>query len=202
MDDADVTALDDVRKRVGAASGEKISYLPFVAAAVMRALRQHPALNAHIDDDREEIIRYPVVHLGIAADTEHGLTVPVIPNADMLGVLELGRHISEIARAVRDRTITPDRLKGSTFTISNVGSYAGKYATPIINYPEVGILAAGRVYEGVIADRGAIRIAKLLPMSLTCDHRCVDGAEAARCLALIIQLLQNPEQLLTPARLA
>lgn len=202
MDDADVTALDDLRKRIGSASGEKISYLPFVAAATMRALRKHPALNAHIDDDRDEIVRYPVVHLGIAADTEHGLTVPVIPNADMLGVLELGRHIAEIARSVRDRSITQDRLKGSTFTISNVGSYAGKYATPIINYPEVGILAAGRVYEGVIADRGAIRIAKLLPMSLTCDHRCVDGAEAARCLAHIIELLQNPEQLLAPARLS
>ena len=202
MDDADVTSLDDLRKRIGSASGEKISYLPFVAAATMRALRKFPALNAHIDDDREEIVRYPVVHLGIAADTEHGLTVPVIPNADMLGVLELGRHIAEIARSVRDRSITQDRLKGSTFTISNVGSYAGKYATPIINYPEVGILAAGRVYEGVIADRGAIRIAKLLPMSLTCDHRCVDGAEAARCLAHIIELLQNPEQLLAPARLS
>jgi len=201
MDDANVTALDEIRKRIGAASGEKISYLPFVASAAMRALRTHPALNAYIDDEREEIIRHPVVHLGIAADTEHGLTVPVIPNADMLGVLELGRHIAELAKGVRDRSITPDRLKGSTFTISNVGSYAGKYATPIINYPEVAILAVGRVYEGVVADRGAIRIAKMLPMSLTCDHRCVDGAEAARCLAHIIELLQNPEQLLSPARL-
>lgn len=202
MDDADVSSLDDIRKRISAASGEKISYLPFVASAAMRALRQFPALNAHIDDEREEIIRHPAVHLGIAADTDQGLTVPVIPNADMLGVLELGRFVTEIARSVRDRSITQDRLKGSTFTISNVGSYAGKYATPIINYPEVAILAVGRVYEGVVADRGAIRIAKLLPMSLTCDHRCVDGAEAARCLAAIIEFLQRPEQLLTPARLA
>lgn len=202
MDDADVSSLDDIRKRISAASGEKISYLPFVASAAMRALRLFPALNAHIDDDREEIIRHPAVHLGIAADTDQGLTVPVIPNADMLGVLELGRFVTEIARSVRDRSITQDRLKGSTFTISNVGSYAGKYATPIINYPEVAILAVGRVYEGVVADRGAIRIAKMLPMSLTCDHRCVDGAEAARCLAAIIDFLQRPEQLLTPARLA
>jgi pyruvate dehydrogenase E2 component (dihydrolipoamide acetyltransferase) len=89
---------------------------------------------------------------------------------------------------------------GSTFTISNVGSYAGKYATPIINYPEVAILAVGRVYEGVVADRGAIRIAKLLPMSLTCDHRSVDGAAAARCLARIVELLKRPDDLLTPAR--
>jgi pyruvate dehydrogenase E2 component (dihydrolipoamide acetyltransferase) len=202
MDDADVSALDDVRARVGAASGEKVSYLPFIAAAVMRALRKHPSLNALVDDEAAEIVRYPSVNLGIAADTEQGLTVPVIPGADMLGLLELSRHIAELASSVRDRSIAAERLKGSTFTISNVGSYAGKYATPIINYPEVGILAAGRVYEGVIADRGSIRIAKLLPLSLTCDHRSVDGAEAARCLATIIELLQHPEELLTPARLA
>lgn len=202
MDDADVSALDDVRARVGAASGEKVSYLPFIAAAVMRALRKHPALNAHVDDEAGEIIRYPSVNLGIAADTDQGLTVPVIPGADMLGLLELSRSIAELAASVRDRSIEVERLKGSTFTISNVGSYAGKYATPIINYPEVAILAAGRVYEGVIADRGSIRIAKLLPLSLTCDHRSVDGAEAARCLATIIGLLQQPEELLTPARLA
>lgn len=202
MDDADVSALEDVRKRVAAASGEKVSYLPFVAAAVMRALRKFPALNAHVDDANEQILRYAHCHLGIAADTDQGLSVPVIHNADMLGVLEISRHIAEIAAAVRDRSIPADRLKGSTFTISNVGSYAGKYATPIINYPEVAILAAGRVFEGVIADRGAIRIAKMMPLSLTCDHRSVDGAEAARCLAHIIELLQNPEELLTPARLS
>jgi pyruvate dehydrogenase E2 component (dihydrolipoamide acetyltransferase) len=168
----------------------------------MRALREFPALNSTVDDNAEEIVRHSAVHLGIAADTEHGLTVPVIPNADMLGVLELGRHIEELARMTRDRSIPTDRLKGSTFTISNVGSYAGKYATPIINYPEVGILACGRVYEGVVAERGAIKIAKLIPLSLTCDHRSVDGAEAARCLARIKELLGRPEDLLTPARIA
>ena len=202
MDDADVSALDDVRKRVSAASGEKISFLPFVASAVCRALRDFPSLNSLVDDDNQEIIRSSAVHMGIAADTEHGLTVPVIPHADQLGVLEMGRHVSELARMTRDRSIPQDRLKGSTFTISNVGSYAGKYATPIINYPEVGILATGRVFEGVVADRGSIRIAKMMPLSLTCDHRCVDGAEAARCLARIVELLGRPEDLLTPARFA
>lgn len=201
MDDADVSALDDVRKRVAAASGEKVSYLPFVASAVMRALREFPELNATVDDANEEIVRHGSVHLGIAADSAQGLTVPVIHNADMLGVLELGRHIAELAEGVRNRSIPADRLKGSTFTISNVGSYAGKYATPVINYPEVAILAAGRVYEGVVADKGAIRVAKLMPLSMACDHRCVDGAAAARCLARVVELLQRPEGLLTPARL-
>ncbi|MEQ8844074.1 MAG: dihydrolipoamide acetyltransferase family protein [Phycisphaerales bacterium] len=200
MDEADVSELDNVRKRLAAASGEKISYLPFVASAVCRALKEFPMLNAHVDDEQEQILRYAYVHMGIATDTEQGLSVPVIPNADALGVLEIGRHVSELARMARDRSIPRERLSGSTFTISNVGSYAGRFATPIINYPEVGILAVGRVHEGVVADRGAIRIAKLIPLSLTCDHRSVDGADAARCLALIIDLLKRPEELLTPAR--
>lgn len=200
MDDADVTALDDVRKRLGKASGEKLSYLPFVISACVRMLNKFPQFNTYIDDENEQLLRHNRVHMGIAADTEHGLTVPVIPFADEMGVLELGRHVTELARMTRDRSIPQERLKGSTFTISNVGSYAGKYATPIINYPEVGILAAGRVYDGVVADRGAIRIAKMLPLSLTCDHRAVDGAASAQALAYICELLKNPEELVTPAR--
>ncbi len=200
MDDADVTEVDETRRTLGKASGESLSYLPFVAAAMMRALQQFPSLNAFVDDENEQIVRHARIHLGIAADTEHGLSVPVVHNADEMGVLELSRHIGEVARMVRDRSIPRERLVGSTFTISNVGSYAGRYATPIINYPEVGILAAGRVRDGVVADKGAIRIAKLLPLSLTCDHRCVDGADAARCLGLIIELLKRPNDLLTPLR--
>ena len=200
MDDADVSELDVVRKKLQAASGEKVSYLPFVISAACRALQAFPALNATVDDEAGEIVRHNVVHMGIAADTEHGLSVPVLFDADAMGVLELGRHVDELARGVRDRSLGRERLMGSTFTISNVGSYAGKYATPIINYPEVGILAAGRVFEGVVADRGAIRVSPLLPLSLTCDHRCVDGADAARCLALIKEMLQRPEELVGPAR--
>ncbi len=200
MDEADCTALDAERAKLSAASGEKLSYLPFVVSAVCRALKRFPALNATVDDANEEIVRHAVVHMGIAADTEQGLSVPVIPNADAMGVLQIGREVTQVAHMVRDRTIPRERLMGSTFTISNVGSYAGRFATPVINYPEVGILAVGRVREGVVADKGAIRIAKLLPLSLTCDHRCVDGADAARCLAAIIELLGKPGELVTPAR--
>lgn len=200
MDEADVTELDEVRSRLAAASGEKVSYLPFVVSAVCRALKSFPALNAIVDDEKQEIARHAAVHLGVATDTDQGLSVPVIPNADAMGVLEIGRHIADVARQVRDRSIPRERLMGSTFTISNVGSYAGRFATPIINYPEVGILAVGRTREGVVAKRGGIHVARLLPLSLTCDHRCVDGADAARCLALIIELLGRPEDLLTPAR--
>lgn len=200
MDDADVSALDKTRKQLGSASGEKLSYLPFVVSAVCRALKEFPSLNAHVDDENQQILRSSKVHMGIATDTEQGLSVPVIPDADARGVLEIGREITALAQMTRDRSVPQERLKGSTFTISNVGSYAGRYATPIINYPEVGILAAGRVRDGVVADNGAIRVAKLMPLSLTCDHRSVDGAEAARCLALIIELLGRPDELLTPVR--
>ncbi len=200
MDEADVSKLDALRKRTAASSGEKLSYLPFVMSAVCRALKAFPALNATVDDEASEVIRNRSIHIGMAADTEHGLTVPVIFDADTLGVLQLAREIDNLARMTRDRSIPRDLLMGSTFTISNVGSYAGRFATPVINYPEVAILGVGRVRDGVSVSDGAIRIAKLMPLSLAADHRVVDGAEAARCLQHIIDLLQAPEALLTPAR--
>ena len=201
MDEAEASALDTLRKRTAAASGEKLSFLPFVMSAVCRALKEFPALNATVDDEAGEILRHPSVHLGIATDTEHGLNVPVVPDADALGVLELGRHVAELAHMARTRTIPRERLAGSTFTITNVGSYAGRFATPVINYPEVAILAVGRVREGVVVRGGGLHVGKLMPLSLACDHRVVDGAEGARFLQRVIDLLQNdPESLLAPGR--
>jgi pyruvate dehydrogenase E2 component (dihydrolipoamide acetyltransferase) len=200
MDEADAGALDTLRKQTAAASGESVSYLPFVISAICRAVKQFPALNATVDEEGQEILRHPSVHMGIATDTGHGLNVPVIPDADALGVLEISRHVADLAQMARDRTIPRQRLMGSTITISNVGSYAGRFATPVINIPEVAILAVGRVRAGVVVRGGGIHIGKLMPLSLACDHRVVDGADAARCLALIVELLQSPEQLLAPAR--
>jgi len=201
MDEADVAQLDVVRKRTAAASGEKLSYLPFVISACARALREFPALNAVVDDENEQVIRHSSVHIGMAADTDHGLTVPVLSDADTMGVLQIGRAVAQLATAARERTIPREQLMGSTFTVSNVGSHAGKYATPIINYPEVAILAAGRARDAVVARNGGIHVAKVLPLSLACDHRVVDGAEGAMFLARVIQLLENEAEGLTgPAR--
>lgn len=201
MDEADVTALDGLRKKLGAASGEKVSFLPFVCAAVARVLSgEFGALNATVDDDRSEIIQHRAVHLGIATDTENGLMVPVLPDCDRLGVLEISRQIAALAEAARNRTASRDQLSGSTFTVSNVGSYAGRFATPIINYPEVGILAVGRTRDGVVTRDGWFKVGKLMPLSLACDHRVVDGATAALALAEIVKLLESPDQLLGPAR--
>lgn len=206
MDEADVSALDILRKRLASASGEKISFLPFVASAVCRVLSDSDfrAMNSTVDDPAEEIIQHRAVHLGIATDTDSGLMVPVIRDCDSLGVLEIGRQISAIAGAARNRSIPREQLVGSTFTISNVGSHAGRFATPIINYPEVGILAVGRGRQAPVVRQTpqgpAFAIGNMLPLSLACDHRVVDGAAAALALARIIELLQSPEQLMGPAR--
>lgn len=204
MDEADSTNLDSLRKRLGAASGEKLSFLPFVASAVARVLTgEFGAMNARVDEadpENAEIIQHRAVHLGIATDTDSGLMVPVIRDADGLGVLQLSREIARVAGGARDRSIPREELVGSTFTISNVGSHAGRFATPVINYPEVAILAVGRAREGMVVKNGWFRVGKLLPLSLACDHRVVDGATAALALARIVALLEDPEQLMEPAR--
>ncbi|MBL8963345.1 MAG: 2-oxo acid dehydrogenase subunit E2 [Phycisphaeraceae bacterium] len=206
MDEADVSTLDSLRRKLAAASGEKLSFLPFVCSAIARVLRrpEFAALNSTVDDDANggegEIIQHRGVHLGIATDTENGLMVPVIRDADALGVLEIGRQIASIAAAARSRSIPREQLVGSTFTISNVGSHAGRFATPIINYPEVGILGVGRARQAPVVRNGGLFIGNLLPLSLACDHRVVDGATAATALAAVLELLQDPDQLLGPAR--
>ncbi len=208
MDEADVASLDNLRKKLAAASGEKLSFLPFVASAVCRVLsdQRFRALNATVDEKPGDaayeaaIVQHRAVHLGIATDTDNGLMVPVIRDCDGLGVLEIGRHIVHAADSARARTASRELLMGSTFTISNVGSHAGRFATPIINYPEVAILAVGRARPAPVIRGGGIFVGNLLPLSLACDHRVVDGATAALALAEIIRLLQEPEALLGPAR--
>ena len=197
MDDADVTAIDALRKEVTAQTGVKISFLPFVCAAVSKALSGHfGAMNGIVDEANEQIVQYSAVNLGIATDTENGLMVPVIRDADRMNIVEMAQAISAIAASARDRSIPRDQLMGSTFTISNVGSHAGKYATPVINAPEVAILAVGKAYDGVVVRDGQAMVGKIMPLSLACDHRVVDGATAALALAEIVESLQNPESLL------
>ena len=208
MDEADVSSLDMLRRKLGAASGEKLSFLPFVAAAVCRVLirEEFRALNATVDEKPSDasyeaaIVQHRAVHLGIATDTENGLMVPVIRDCDAFGVLEIGRHIVHVAESARTRSAPREMLMGSTFTISNVGSHAGRFARPIINYPEAAILAVGRARPAPVVRHGGIFVGNLLPLSLACDHRVVDGATAALALAEIIKLLQDPETLLGPAR--
>jgi pyruvate dehydrogenase E2 component (dihydrolipoamide acetyltransferase) len=196
VDEVDVTELEVKRREYAKVLGTRLSLLPFIMTAVCQSLKKHPALNANVDDAREEILIKDVVNLGCAVDTEHGLMVPVIGGADRLSLVELGNAVKSVAEGCKNRTIPREQLVGGTFTISNVGSYGGRFATPIINYPEVGILAAGRSFEKVMAKNGMIFAGTALPLSLSCDHRVVDGAEGARFLNTVKTLLENPSSLL------
>jgi pyruvate dehydrogenase E2 component (dihydrolipoamide acetyltransferase) len=196
VDEANVTAIDAKRREYAAVLGHKLSLLPFLMTAVCKALQLHPELNSIVDDANAQIFRKEAVNLGCAVDTEHGLMVPVIHGAHRLSVAQLGSAVTELARGCKDRSIDRQRLQGGTFTISNVGSYGGMFATPIINYPEVGILAAGRAKERVLAEDGRMFVGKVLPLSLSCDHRVVDGAEGARFLNTVVGLMEDPDKLI------
>ncbi len=197
VDEADVTALDGKRKEYSKVVGEKLSMLPFIMMAVCRALKKHPSLNAVVDDAKGEIILKSAVNLGCAVDTDSGLMVPVIRNAGALAPVQIAQSVRTLAAKCKDRTITREESLGGTFTISNVGSYGGMFATPVINYPEVAILAAGRAKERVLVKDGKFYAGLSLPLSLSCDHRVVDGAEGARFLNTVVKLLEDPDSLLS-----
>ncbi len=194
-DEADVTRLDQKRREYAAVLGRKLSFLPFVMTAACRALKQHPMVNANVDDAKQEILIREMINLGCAVDTEHGLMVPVIFGADKYSIAGLDDAVADMAERCRNRTIGREELMGGTFSISNVGSFGGMFATPIINYPEVAILAVGRVKEQVLVSEGKFYAGKVMPLSLSCDHRVVDGAKGTRFLTSVVQHLEQPETL-------
>ncbi|MDG2422801.1 MAG: dihydrolipoamide acetyltransferase family protein [Phycisphaerales bacterium] len=196
VDEADITRLEQKRAGFESLLGTRLSLLPFVMTAVCAALKQHPTLNANVDDFMEEIHLKGPINLGCAVDTDHGLMVPVIHGAQDLTFVQVAQHVRDMAAACRDRSIPRESLSGGTFTISNVGSAGGMFATPIINYPEVAILAVGRAKETVLTRNGSFYAGLVLPLSLSCDHRVVDGAEGARFLGTLVSLLEAPEKLL------
>lgn len=199
FDDADVTDLETLRKSIPPdfiGEGLKLTMMPFVMRAVSLALRHHPLLNASLDEENEQIVYKEYVNLGIAVDTPRGLVVPVVRNADRLSIPELARKLNEVARKARNVEFTVDELRGGTFTISNLGAVGGVYSTPIINYPEVAILLLGRSRWVPVVREGQIVPRYLMPLSLSYDHRLVDGATAARFLNEVIDWLQSPGKLL------
>jgi pyruvate dehydrogenase E2 component (dihydrolipoamide acetyltransferase) len=199
FDDADITELERMRKTIPPAylgPTVKLTAMSFAMKAVALALRQHPLLNASLDEEKGEIVYKQYVHLGVAVDTPRGLVVPVVRNADRLSVVEIARELTLLAARTRSAEFTVDELRGGTFTVSNLGAVGGTYSTPIINHPEVAILLLGRsrwllgVHEGKIEGR------LMLPLSLSYDHRVVDGGAAARFLHDVIDYLQAPGKLL------
>ncbi|MEH7334872.1 dihydrolipoamide acetyltransferase family protein [Neobacillus drentensis] len=202
MDEVDVTKLVSHRKKfkeVAAAKGIKLTFLPYIVKALTSALREFPALNTSLDDSTSEIIHKHYYNIGIAADTEKGLLVPVVKDADRKSVFSISNEINELATKARDGKLAPNEMKGASCTISNIGSAGGQWFTPVINHPEVAILGVGRIAEKPIVRDGEIVAAPVLALSLSFDHRMIDGATAQNALNHIKRLLNDPELLLMEA---
>lgn len=200
MDEVNVTELVKMReglKDFADKNKVKITYLPFVMKAVIATCRQFPMFNASIDDAAGEIVYKKVFNLGFAADTPNGLMVPVIKNADHKSILELSAEIIDLATRAREGKLKPDEMKGATITITNIGSVAGNYATPIINHPEVAILGMYKIADKVVVNpAGGFEAIKSMNFTVTCDHRLIDGAVAANFLKEFMAKIQNPARLM------
>ncbi|MFJ8244140.1 dihydrolipoamide acetyltransferase family protein [Peribacillus asahii] len=202
MDEVDVTQLVAHRKKfkeIAAAKGIKLTFLPYVVKALTSALREYPILNTSFDDETSEIIHKHYFNIGIAADTDKGLLVPVVKDADRKSPFAISKEINELADKAREGKLTPGEMKGASCTITNIGSAGGQWFTPIINHPEVAILGIGRIAEKAIVRDGEIIAAPVLALSLSFDHRIIDGATGQNALNHIKKLLNDPELLLMEA---
>lgn len=198
MEDIDVTKLWDLKLREKehfAIEGVKLTFMPFVIRAVIKALQKYPKMNSSIEG--ENIVLKKYYNMGVAVQTDAGLMVPVIKIAERKSISEIAKEIESLAEKCRDRTIDTMDLKGSTFTITNYGSIGGTYATPIINPGESAILGLGRIFDRAGLDNsGSVKNVKILPISLTFDHQIVDGAEATQFIIYLKGLLEDPEHLM------
>ncbi|MBR7553530.1 dihydrolipoamide acetyltransferase family protein [Allobacillus sp. GCM10007491] len=196
MDDVDVTALVEHRKKFKAIAEEqdiKLTYLPYVVKALVSTLKKYPILNASFDDETEELIYKHYYNIGIAADTDRGLLVPVVKDADRKSMFEISAEINELATKARDGKLSPGEMKGASCSITNIGSAGGQWFTPVINHPEMGILGIGRISEKPVVRDGEVVVAPVLALSLSFDHRMVDGATAQHAMNHVKRLLNDPQ---------
>jgi pyruvate dehydrogenase E2 component (dihydrolipoamide acetyltransferase) len=199
MDEANVTELVALReslKDYAEKAGVKITYLPFVIKALIATIREFPMLNASIDDAAGEIVYKKYFNIGFAADTPNGLVVPVIKNADHKTLLQISAEILDLSKRARDGKLKPDEMKGATITVTNIGSVGGTYATPVINHPEVAILGMYKISEKPVINNGELHAIKVMNYTITCDHRLIDGAVAARFLKSFLEKIENPGRLM------
>ncbi len=195
LDEADITQLLALKAKAKERAAQKnihLTILPFVIKAIVAALEEHPYVNASMDDEHGEIILKRYYNIGVAVDTKDGLMVPVVKNARGKNIFHLAAELSDLSEKARSRTIDLADLKGGTFTITNFGAMGGIFGFPIIRYPEVAILGMGRFFDKPMVVEGRIEIRKVLPLSLSFDHRVVDGAEAVRFMRTVIELLEDP----------
>jgi pyruvate dehydrogenase E2 component (dihydrolipoamide acetyltransferase) len=199
FDDADVTELEHLRKastQEYAKSNVKLTALGFVIKAVSLSLRQHPVVNSSIDMEKGELVYKDYVNIGLAVDTPRGLVVPVLRNCDTMSIPQIAQAVADTAEKAKNAQYGIEDLRGGTFTISNLGAIGGTYSTPIINWPEVAILLVGRSRKMPVVRDDRIESRLMMPLSLSYDHRVIDGAAAARFLKEIIGYLESPGRLL------
>ncbi len=194
-DEADITDLWDLRAREKKALEDKgvhLTFMPFFMKAIQHTLMEFPMFNASVDEERDEIIIKKYYNVGVAVDTAEGLIVAVVKNVEKKTIRELAEELQTLSKQARDRTIKLEDLKGSSFTITNYGTYGSIFATPIINYPDVAILGTGKIMDKPWVRGGQIVVRKILPVSLTFDHRVNDGAGAAKFLTRLVDYLEDP----------
>ncbi len=200
VDEVDMTDLVTVRQKMkteAEATGVKLTFLPFIAKAVVRALKDHPYLNSSLDDEKGEIVIKKYYSIGIAAAAPDGLVVPVVKEADKKSIMQIAREIEELSEKARAGKLELHELQGGTFTLTNIGSFGGVLSTPIINHPEVAIMGVHKIAPRPVVRDGQVAIREMTYLSLSFDHRVLDGAEAALFTNDVIKYLQNPQLLLS-----
>jgi 2-oxoisovalerate dehydrogenase E2 component (dihydrolipoyl transacylase) len=200
VDELDVTALEAMRGELNAQRRDrpKLTLLPFLIVAICKALPEFPMLNARYDDEAGIVTRYGAVHLGIATQTDQGLMVPVLRDAQDYNVWQLAREIGRLSQAARSGAAKPQELSGSTLTLTSLGPLGGIATTPVINRPEVAIVGPNRIIERPVFKNGAVVAAKLMNLSISCDHRVVDGWDAASFVQAVKRLIETPVLLFAP----
>lgn len=191
----DATHLDALRRELSEESGNRVSALAVVVSALVEVCREHPLLNSSYDPDTRELVLKGSYHVGIATDTERGLMVPVVRDVDGKGLVQLAAEIAQVVEAARTGKAGPDQLTGSTITVSNVGTFGSSFGTPIINHPEAAILALGRIETRPMVLDGAVEARPAVTLSLSFDHRIMDGADADRAMTSLKEILESPFRL-------
>ena len=199
VDEVDMTEVVHLRDKAKVSAekrGVKLTFLPFIIKALIPALKQYPYLNASLDDEKEEIILKKYYNIGIATNTDQGLVVPVLKDADHKSITQLAEEIGKLSEKARAGQLSLDEIQGSTFTITNVGGIGGVFATPIINYPEVAILGVHKITKRPVVKDDQIVIRDMTYLSVSFDHRVLDGAMAAEFMNAIKHYLEDPKMLL------
>lgn len=196
VDASELVALRKALKPIAEQRGVRLTYMPLLIKLLIPALKEFPIFNASLDEEKREIIYKRSYHIGIAADSPEGLLVPVLRDADTLMLLEIAQQLEHLIEGAQKRTLTMQEAAGSTFTLNNIGSFGGSSGTPIINYPEVAILAVGRLQEKAIVQNGTILARMMMPLTLSFDHRLIDGGMSGKFIARFKELVEHPQRLM------